>query len=113
MSGENPELKAGHPPAVKAGGMRVVTKHRHKEPDADAYDDKYKDSVNPMGPPIKVDIQPHVSLSGGLSEQDMRQQKPESIKVYHEKPHPSHEKHSPQKHHHQQNFQIQQPKRAN
>ena len=77
MSGENPELKAGHPPAgivlyiiyynylcvcvqfiissliVKAGGMRVVTKHRHKEPDADAYDDKYKDSVNPMGPPIK------------------------------------------------------------
>lgn len=34
---------------VKAGGMRVVTKHRHKDHDADAYDEKYKDSVNPIG----------------------------------------------------------------
>lgn len=34
---------------VKAGGMRVVTKHRHKDQDSDAYDEKYKDSVNPIG----------------------------------------------------------------
>ena len=62
------ELKAGHPPAgkfkvinryvlalllVKAGGMRVVTKHRHKDHDTDAYDEKYQDSVNAMAPPVK------------------------------------------------------------
>lgn len=33
--------------------MRVVTKHRHKEHDSDAYDDKYKESVNPIGGGIK------------------------------------------------------------
>lgn len=39
---------------VKAGGMRIVTKHKHKEQDADAFDEKYKDSVNPIGgPPVK------------------------------------------------------------
>ena len=63
------ELKAGHPPAgqlqnqeniiistkmyviallilVKAGGMRVVTKHKATEKvDADAYDQKYVDQL--------------------------------------------------------------------
>jgi len=45
MSSEPTELKAGHPPAVKAGGKRVVTKHKHGEPDSDAYDQKYIDSL--------------------------------------------------------------------
>lgn len=69
MSEGQQELKAGHPPAgmyiadgtiylslviVKAGGMRVVTKHKHKENDPDAYSEKYKDTVNPIGgPPVK------------------------------------------------------------
>ena len=70
-SSDAKELKAGHPPAgkkygkiansctflfrhaVKAGGMRVVTKHRHKDHDSDAYDEKYQDSVNAMAPPVK------------------------------------------------------------
>lgn len=30
---------------VKAGGMRVVTKHKHEETDPDAYDQKYVDSL--------------------------------------------------------------------
>ena len=38
---------------MKAGGMRVVTKHRHKDHDSDAYDEKYQDSVNAMAPPVK------------------------------------------------------------
>ena len=32
-------------PSVKAGGKRVVTKHKHEEPDSDAYDQKYVDSL--------------------------------------------------------------------
>ena len=31
--------------SVKAGGMRVASKHRHQEQDADAYDQKYIDSL--------------------------------------------------------------------
>lgn len=31
MEGDAPELKAGHAPAVKVGGMRVVQKKEHKE----------------------------------------------------------------------------------
>lgn len=35
---------------VKVGGARVVTKAKPKEkPDPDAFDEKYKDSVSPMG----------------------------------------------------------------
>lgn len=41
------------PVSVKAGGMRVVTKHRHKDHDSDAYDEKYSDTVNAMAPPVK------------------------------------------------------------
>ena len=63
MAEQKQELKAGHPPAgsllvhiicmyvwqfplaVKAGGMRVVTKHKHDDADADAYDQKYVDAL--------------------------------------------------------------------
>ena len=64
MADQKQELKAGHPPAgngsgwlesasvyaakfpaVKAGGMRVVSKHKHDDTDADAYDQKYVDSL--------------------------------------------------------------------
>ena len=31
--------------AVKAGGMRVVSKHKHDDTDADAYDQKYVDAL--------------------------------------------------------------------
>lgn len=39
--------------SVKAGGMRIVTKHRAKDQDSDAYDEKYKDTVNSIGPAVK------------------------------------------------------------
>ena len=32
-------------PLAKAGGMRVVTKHKHNEQDSDAYDQKYMDQL--------------------------------------------------------------------
>lgn len=46
---------------VKAGGMRVVTKHRHKDHDVDAYDEKYKDSVNPIGSTKYINFLYHIS----------------------------------------------------
>uniref|UniRef100_A0A7M4F9C1 Death associated protein n=1 Tax=Crocodylus porosus TaxID=8502 RepID=A0A7M4F9C1_CROPO len=37
---EKAETRAGHPPAVKAGGMRIVQKHPHT---SDSKEDKDKD----------------------------------------------------------------------
>ncbi|XP_040404136.1 death-associated protein 1 isoform X2 [Cygnus olor] len=37
---EKAETRAGHPPAVKAGGMRIVQKHPHN---SDAKEEKDKD----------------------------------------------------------------------
>ncbi|XP_003384681.1 PREDICTED: death-associated protein 1-like [Amphimedon queenslandica] len=104
---EGPELKAGHPPAVKAGGMRIVTKHKHKEQDSDAYDEKYKDTVNPMGgTPVKVDMKQDVAVAG-LSSIDTPQSHSTAIKSFHEKPKPTHEKyHAPPK-----QMQINQPRK--
>lgn len=68
MSSENDEVVAGHPPAgehfeeffplkyiivhghfvfipVKVGGMRVASRPKHHEQDADAYDEKYEESL--------------------------------------------------------------------
>jgi hypothetical protein len=107
MSSEKQELKAGHPPAVKAGGMRVVTKHKHKDQDPDAYDNKYRDSVNPIGGPNKIDIKQDVSLSGGVVANDTAQHQTAAVRLYHDKPQPTHEKtHAPPK-----QMNITQPRR--
>uniref|UniRef100_A0A4W4F3D9 Death-associated protein 1 n=1 Tax=Electrophorus electricus TaxID=8005 RepID=A0A4W4F3D9_ELEEL len=37
---EKIETRAGHPPAVKAGGMRIVQKHQPGEPASDRKEDK-------------------------------------------------------------------------
>ncbi|XP_054995962.1 death-associated protein 1 [Sorex araneus] len=80
------ETKAGHPPAVKAGGMRIVQKHPHS---GDGREDKDKDEQEWESPsPPK----PTVFISGVMARGD-RDFPPEAAQVAHQKPRASMDKH--------------------
>lgn len=104
MSSEPTELKAGHPPAVKAGGKRVVTKHKHEEPDSDAYDQKYIDS-------LPEPANQHILVSAAAAIPKVHPESSnEAVRVAHTKPTPTVEKtHSPTK----MKQKINQPRKMN
>ncbi|RWS08994.1 death-associated protein-like protein [Dinothrombium tinctorium] len=90
---ESNELKAGHPPAVKVGGMRI-TQHKpahDKTQEARTNESKDEDKeeegevVASVSPP-----KPQLVISGALAKGDA-DFPPEAIKAFHEKPMPSHE----------------------
>nr|XP_020671222.1 death-associated protein 1 [Pogona vitticeps] len=86
------ETRAGHPPAVKAGGMRIVQKHPHA---ADAKEEKDKDEQDwesGTSPP-----KPTVFISGVVARGD-KDFPPAAAQVAHQKPHPSVEKLPPAQH---------------
>nr|XP_048695565.1 death-associated protein 1 isoform X2 [Caretta caretta] len=58
---ERAETRAGHPPAVKAGGMRIVQKHPHT-PDAKEEKDKDDQEWESSSPP-----KPTVFISGVIA----------------------------------------------
>ncbi|KAL4684131.1 hypothetical protein H8959_021825, partial [Pygathrix nigripes] len=93
------ETKAGHPPAVKAGGMRIVQKHPHT---GDTKEEKDKDDQEWESPsPPK----PTVFISGVIARGD-KDFPPAAAQVAHQKPHASMDKHpSPRTQH------IQQPRK--
>ncbi|XP_025955088.1 death-associated protein 1 isoform X1 [Apteryx mantelli] len=82
---EKAETRAGHPPAVKAGGMRIVQKHPHN---SDAKEEKDKDDQDweTSSPP-----KPTVFISGVIARGD-KDFPPAAAQVAHQKPHPSVEK---------------------
>ncbi|XP_038626452.1 death-associated protein 1 isoform X3 [Tachyglossus aculeatus] len=96
---EKIETKAGHPPAVKAGGMRIVQKHPHTgEPKEEKdKDDQEWESTSPP--------KPTVFISGVLARGD-KDFPPAAAQVAHQKPHASMEKHPSHKQQH-----IQQPRK--
>lgn len=81
------EMKAGHPPAVKAGGMRVArTKTSSESKDKP---EMTKEEIEEFGTsPPKADKQ--VMVSGALAKED-KAFPPEAVKHYHEKPLPTKE----------------------
>ncbi|XP_075683006.1 death-associated protein 1 [Rhinoderma darwinii] len=85
---EKPDTKAGHLPAVKAGGMRIVQKHPHA-PHAESKEDKKQDEENwesgivPPKPPLVI--------SGAITRGD-KDFPPAAAQVAHQKPHPAVEK---------------------
>ncbi|XP_060630633.2 death-associated protein 1 isoform X1 [Anolis sagrei] len=87
------ETRAGHPPAVKAGGMRIVQKHPHV-PDAKEEKDKdeQQDWESGSSPP-----KPTVFISGVIARGD-KDFPPAAAQVAHQKPHPSVEKLPPPQH---------------
>merc|ERR1712045_41268 len=94
MADESPELKAGHAPATKVGGMRVV---QHKTP-KDEKDEKVDKKISPEDveefgedKPVKKSSASSVMVSGAKASEEEAFPK-EAVKVMHDKPMPTHDK---------------------
>lgn len=103
-STEETELKAGHAPAVKAGGMRVVSRPRNTSTGESKPETKEEEDVAST-PPKGEKHNFQVNLSGAIGQGD-KDFTPDAVKSYHDKPLPSKDnRHAPKQQHH-----IQQPK---
>ncbi|KAJ8360486.1 hypothetical protein SKAU_G00170110 [Synaphobranchus kaupii] len=101
------EMKGGHLPAVKAGGMRIVQKHQVSVPEPEKEkekeeNDNEEEEAEKSGPP-----KPAVVVSGVVTKGD-RDFTPAAAQVAHQKPTPCVEK-LPQAHHINQH--IHQPRK--
>lgn len=93
------DLKAGHPPATKVGGMRVV-QHHHKAKDGAAGDAKSgtsppkksvdDDEKEEFGEDKPAKPQANVVISGAKATEDSAFPT-EAVKAFHEKPLPTHQ----------------------
>ncbi|XP_013780736.1 death-associated protein 1-like [Limulus polyphemus] len=85
---ENLELKAGHPPAVKVGGMRI-TQHKpptHEKPVEPPK--KEEDEEEEEAPVSKSPPKQQILISGALARGDA-DFPAEAVKAFHEKPTPT------------------------
>nr|BAN21109.1 unkown protein [Riptortus pedestris] len=89
MSSSEQELKGGHPPAVKAGGMRIT---QHKSPRS--HDVKLDDpELNNAA--LKVSTSPEKALTiSGAPVRGNSDFPAEAVQSFHNKPMPSHEPNS-------------------
>ncbi|XP_072306720.1 death-associated protein 1 homolog [Eucyclogobius newberryi] len=90
---EKVEMKGGHLPAVKAGGMRIVQKHQAtpapEPPQKDEEEEEYETSSSPPKPPVIV--------SGVVTKGD-KDFTPAAAQVAHQKPLPGVPKLPPAQH---------------
>jgi len=77
MSDEEPTLKAGHPPAVKAGGMRIV---QHKTPNTERPAKDLEDVTGLTNPP---NITPSALTVSGAPTKGNADYTPEAAQVAH------------------------------
>ncbi|CAH2283590.1 death-associated 1 [Pelobates cultripes] len=85
---EKTDAKAGHLPAVKAGGMRIVQKHPHT-PHVEQKEEKEKEEENWESGFVQP--KPPLIISGAVTRGD-KDFPPAAAQVAHQKPHPSVEK---------------------
>ena len=94
MADESPELKAGHAPATKVGGMRVV-QHKTTKDEKDEKTEKKMtpEEVEEFGEdkPVKKSSASSVLVSGAKASEEEAYPK-EAVKVMHDKPLPTHDK---------------------
>ena len=93
MEGDAPELKAGHAPATKVGGMRVV---QHKPPKEDKPESPTKMTAEDKAEfgedkPEKKSGSGSVVVSGAKASEEAAFPK-EAVKSFHDKPQPTHDK---------------------
>ncbi|TRY64177.1 hypothetical protein TCAL_10322 [Tigriopus californicus] len=88
---ENQELKAGHPPATKVGGMRVV---QHKPPKEDTPPKMTAEEKEEFGEDPKKPSGGGASsvVVSGVEIKDSDAFPKEAVKSFHEKPLPTHQK---------------------
>ncbi|XP_013774369.1 death-associated protein 1-like [Limulus polyphemus] len=87
---ENQELKAGHPPAVKVGGMRI-TQHKPSIHEKLAEPPKKEEEEEEEEEEAQVSKSPpkqQLMISGALARGDS-DFPPEAVRAFHEKPTPS------------------------
>ncbi|XP_063217056.1 death-associated protein 1 [Bacillus rossius redtenbacheri] len=93
-STEESDLKAGHPPAVKAGGMRI-TQHKGPKEDKESKPSKEKDSaeVETGGAgALKVSTSPpKTTMISGAPVRGHADFPAEAVQSFHEKPVPTHD----------------------
>ncbi|XP_075442344.1 death-associated protein 1 isoform X2 [Ascaphus truei] len=87
---EKTDTKAGHLPAVKAGGMRIVQKHPHT-PHVEVKEEKEKDNEEENWESGIAPPKPTLIISGAVTRGD-KDFPPAAAQVAHQKPHPSVEK---------------------
>lgn len=85
---DNTETRAGHLPAVRAGGMRIVQKHPHVVESKEEKKNEDKDSQEYETSPLP---KPSMVISGVITRGD-KDFPPAAAQVAHQKPHPSVEK---------------------
>jgi len=86
---ENQELKGGHAPAVKVGGVRVV-QHKPAKPDKTPTAKPTEEEIAEFGEDGKEKKDGEVIVSGAVT--DVAQAFPkEAVKAFHEKPVPTHQ----------------------
>ncbi|KAH3749531.1 death-associated protein 1-like isoform X1 [Dreissena polymorpha] len=90
---EDPNLKAGHAPAVKVGGMRVTS---HKKTDKNAGDEPAEaDDAAEYEVPAKVDKHHQQLLVSGAVTKGDKDFPEAAVRAIHEKPMPTHENNRP------------------
>jgi len=97
-AGDKEEMKGGHAPAQKVGGMRVVSHRRDSEKAENDKGSKDSDKKGPssedkeeFGVDKPVKAPSSVVVSGAKASEDTAFPK-EAVKAYHEKPVPTHDK---------------------
>jgi hypothetical protein len=85
---EDAELKGGHPPAVKAGGMRIARTHQNSTGEKEKTEMTKEEQEQYGTSPPKVDK--NVIVSGAVAKEE-KAYPPEAVKHYHEHPLPSKE----------------------
>uniref|UniRef100_A0A0V0G383 Putative death-associated protein 1 dap-1 n=1 Tax=Triatoma dimidiata TaxID=72491 RepID=A0A0V0G383_TRIDM len=104
MSGTEQELKAGHPPAVKAGGMRIT---QHKNPKSSSNEPKLSEDSE-LNSALKVSTSPDKTMTiSGAPVRGNQDFPTEAVQSFHCKPVPSHE--AP--HHNPRQNPIHQPRK--
>ncbi|KAG8224542.1 hypothetical protein J437_LFUL002146 [Ladona fulva] len=103
---EESQLKAGHPPAVKAGGMRIT---QHKSPKDESKETKpcKEEEMDPTTS-LKVSSSPPKTVTvSGAPVRGNADFPVEAVQAFHDKPRPTHDVHS----HHPKPGHIHQPRK--
>eukprot|EP00794_Sanderia_malayensis_P017657 gene17657-19415_t len=107
-SNEDNARLAGHPPAVKVGGMRVAQHHVHHTEQKPAERAKEEEEFQTEKPAESKEV-----VVGGAVVKGNKDNPPAAVKVSHSKPMPTHDNRPVKPAHKGQDMRFDQPKKFN